>query len=123
MGDAADMLYDAAFNESLDDDFDGDRPRPRRRPEPTTELLKVVQVIRETDKAWELLLTCGLRGYFPKSVCDVGEANGAMWLHCPTWLWEKKRKVMETASRPFTQRYAQAHRGVTWQRNYGPIGG
>ena len=120
MGDAADMAFDASFDESFDDDFDGDRPRPRRRPEPTTELLKVVQVIRETDNAWELLLACGLRGYFPRSVCRVAEANGATWLHCPTWLWEKKRKVLDSV---FSERYAAARHGVTWQRNYGKVGG
>ena len=93
---------------------------PHQHPEPQSELLKIVQVIRETEKAWELLLICGLRGYFPKSVCQITEASGAMWLHCPSWLWEKKRKVLVS---PFSERYASAHRGVTWQKNYGKIGG
>ena len=63
-----------------------------RERQPADEYVRVLNIEKESEKAWQLHLSCGAVEWFPKSCCAVKpNGSGMLYLRCPAWLWKEKK--------------------------------
>lgn len=87
MGDYADDAVEAALLYHLE--YGEDDLIIQRQPE----YYEFIKVLKETEKAWQLLMTGGATHWIPKSKCSITtipDENGLFILTIPHWLRKKK---------------------------------